>query len=73
MHRMDVKWAHAVAPNTPIVLFVVTNPSQGAFDALSLAVTQNACGTISSSVHTCANDAEIEAYFAIASQAVVQG
>lgn len=71
--ELDVEWAHAVAPNTPIVLYLVTNPSQGAFDALNLAVTQNTCGTISSSIHTCANEAEIKAYFAIESQAVVQG
>lgn len=71
--ELDVEWAHAVAPNTPIVLYVITNPSQGAFDALSLAVAQNACGTISSSVHACANEAELKAYFTIEAQAVVQG
>jgi subtilase family serine protease len=71
--ELDVEWAHAVAPNTPIVLYIVTRPDQGAFDALSLAVTQNTCGTISSSIHTCANEAEIRQYFAIESQAVVQG
>jgi Pro-kumamolisin, activation domain len=71
--ELDVEWAHAVAPNTPIVLYVVTNSGQGAFDALSLAVTRNTCGTISSSIHTCANEAEIKAYFTLEAQAVVQG
>lgn len=71
--ELDAEWTHAVAPNTPIVLYVITGPSQTAFDALNLAVTQNACGTISSSIHTCANDAEIKAYFAIEREAVIQG
>jgi len=83
--QMDVEWAHAVAPNTPIVLYVVNGScgpeppfrskpgACGVFDALNLAVTQNACGTISSSVHECANDAEIGAYFEVESEAVAQG
>jgi subtilase family serine protease len=39
--QMDVEWAHAVAPNTPIVLYIVTNSDQSPYNALSLAVSQN--------------------------------
>jgi subtilase family serine protease len=77
--ELDVEWAHAVAPNTQITLYISNDPTslQQQFEALDLAVTQNACGAISSSIHDggnhCADFAQIEAYAEIESQAVVQG
>ena len=49
---LDVEWAHSVAPNTPVRLYVATIPNSTtkAFDTLSLAVSQNVCGVISSSI-----------------------
>jgi len=73
---LDVDWAHAVAPNTPIVLYVTNDTGAGQFDALSLAVFQNACGTISSSIHDypqCPDFAQISAYADVEAQAVSQG
>ncbi|MGO9059198.1 MAG: protease pro-enzyme activation domain-containing protein [Candidatus Binataceae bacterium] len=75
---LDVDWAHSVAPNTPIYLYVATIPNSTtqAFDTLSLAVSQNACGVISSSIddqHPCPDLAQIRAYAEADTQAVIQG
>jgi len=76
---LDVDWAHAVAPNTPIIVYVANDPTspQPHFDALSLAVGQNACGAISSSIDDmgsrCPDLAEVKAFSEVDSQAVVQG
>jgi len=55
--QMDVEWAHTVASNTPMTLYIANDPTwrQGQFDALNLAVSQNACGVITSSVHDAGN------------------
>jgi len=77
--ELDVEWAHAVAPNTPIRLYVSNDPAslQHQFDALNLAVSENRCGAISSSIHDggnlCADFAQISAYAALEAQAVIQG
>jgi subtilase family serine protease len=77
--QLDTEWAHAVAPNTPISLYVATIPNSttAAFDTLSLAVSQNTCGVISSSIDDtgadCPDLAQIQAYAETDSQAVVQG
>ncbi|HTW88354.1 MAG TPA: protease pro-enzyme activation domain-containing protein, partial [Candidatus Binataceae bacterium] len=76
---LDVDWAHAVAPNTPIRLYVGTIPNSHApaFDTLSLAVSQNVCGAISSSIDdsgsNCPDLAQIHAYAQTDAQAVMQG
>jgi hypothetical protein len=76
---LDVEWAHAVAPNTPIRFYVSTYPKTTApdFDTLSVAVSQNVCGVISSSIDShgnqCPNLAEIQAFAQVSAQAVVQG
>jgi subtilase family serine protease len=76
---LDVDWAHAVAPNTPITLYVstISGTTTAAFDTLSLAVSQNKCGVISSSIDdehsTCPDLAQVQAYAQISSQAVTQG
>ena len=75
---LDVEWAHSVAPNTPVRLYVATIPNSttAAFDTLSLAVSQNACGVISSSIddqHPCPDLAQIQAYAQADTQAVIQG
>jgi len=76
---LDVDWAHSVAPNTPIRIYVATSPNSlsPAFDTLSLAVSQNVCGVISSSIDDeregCPDLAQIQAYAETDAQAVVQG
>ncbi len=76
---LDVDWAHAVSPNTPINLYVSTipNTTTSAFDTLSLAVSQNSCGVISSSIDnegtTCPDLAQVQAYAEVDAQAVTQG
>jgi subtilase family serine protease len=75
---LDVEWAHSVAPSTPIRLYVATNPNSStqAFDTLALAVSQNVCGVISSSIddqHPCPDLAQIQAYALADTQAVIQG
>jgi len=76
---LDVDWAHSIAPNTPIYLYVATIPNSTtlAFDTLSLAVSQNDCGVISSSIDddhaSCPDLAQIQAYAQTDAQAVVQG
>jgi subtilase family serine protease len=76
---LDVDWAHAVAPNTPINLYVSTIPgtTTAALDTLSLAVSQNTCGAISSSVDdegsTCPDLAQVQAFAQVSAQAVTQG
>ncbi len=83
--ELDAEWAHAVAPNTPIVVYLV-NGSCGpedpfrsttgpcvVFDGFNLAVTSNTCGTISTDAYQCATEAEIAVYFEVESQAVAQG
>ena len=68
-----------MAPNTPIRLYVATIPNSTttAFDTLSLAVSQNACGVISSSIDNegdgCPDFAQIHAYDQTDAQAVIQG
>lgn len=46
---LDVEWGHAVAPNAPISVYIGTS----LFDAISRAVTDNTCGTISISYGFC--------------------
>jgi len=73
---LDVDWAHAVAPKTPIVLYVTNDTAPSQFEALALAVYQNACGAISSSIHDfpmCPDFAQISAYADVEAQAVMQG
>jgi subtilase family serine protease len=76
---LDVDWAHAVAPNTPIVLYVANDPDspQSHFDALSAAVNSDLCGAISSSIDNvgsaCPGLAEVMAFAALDTQAVAQG
>jgi subtilase family serine protease len=76
---LDVEWAHAVAPNTPIALYVANDAGSGQsqLDALSLAVFQNACGVISSSIHDdnqfCPDLSEIMAYADVYSEATTKG
>jgi subtilase family serine protease len=75
---LDVEWAHALAPNTPIRLYVATIPNSTtkAFDTLSLAVSQNVCGVISSSIDDespCPDLAQVQAYALADTQAVIQG
>ncbi|HEY6420265.1 MAG TPA: S53 family peptidase [Candidatus Binataceae bacterium] len=70
---LDVEWSHAVAPATPIAIYVTNGTDGGQFDALSLAVFQNACGVISSSIHNCVDLKQIAAYADVEAQAVMQG
>jgi kumamolisin len=76
---LDVDWAHAVAPDTPIKLYVSSIPgtTTAAFDTLALAVSQNRCGVISSSIDdensSCPDLAQVAAYAQTDAQAVVQG
>ncbi len=76
---LDVDWAHAVAPGTPVVLYVANDPTspQPQFDALSLAVERDTCGVISSSIDDtgalCPDVAQIEAFAGVDAQAVMQG
>ena len=76
---LDVDWAHSVAPNTPIYLYVstISGSKTTAFDTLSLAVSQNVCGVISSSIDdqhaNCPDLAEVQAYAQTDAQAVMQG
>ena len=76
---LDVEWVHAVAPNTPIALYVANDPKSGQsqLDVLSLAVFQNACGVISSSIHDdnkfCTGLSEIAVYKNVYSEATSQG
>jgi subtilase family serine protease len=76
---LDADWAHAVAPNTPIYFYVstISGSTTAAFDTLSLAVSQNVCGAISSSIDdehaNCPDLAEIQAYAQTDAQAVMQG
>jgi subtilase family serine protease len=79
---LDVDWSHSVAPNTPIYLYVATIPNSTtpSFDTLALAVSQNVCGVISSSIddHSAPNSpcpdlTQIQAYDQTEAQAVMQG
>ncbi len=76
---LDVDWAHSVAPNTPILLYVssIPNTTTPAFDTLAQAVSQNVCGVISSSIDdegsNCPDLAQVQAYAQTDAQAVVQG
>jgi len=76
---LDVEWAHAVAPNTPIALYLANDVDshQSQLDALSLAVFQNACGAISSSIHddnkACPDLSLIAVYNNEYSEAVAKG
>ncbi|MGO9449987.1 MAG: protease pro-enzyme activation domain-containing protein [Candidatus Binataceae bacterium] len=77
--QLDVEWAHAVAPNYPIRFYVssISDTVAADFDTLSLAVDQNVCGVISSSIDShgtnCPDLAEIQAFGQVSAQAVAQG
>jgi len=70
---LDVDWAHSVAPNTPIVIYAANGTNSDQYDALSLAVFQNACGVISSSIHNCVDLGVVSAFADVEAQAVMQG
>jgi subtilase family serine protease len=73
---LDVEWAHAVSPNTPIYFYLSNgNVSRTPYlDAITRAVDDNKCGVISSSVEdTCPDVATIEAYDSVVQQGVAQG
>lgn len=70
---LDVESSHAMAPNTPIVIYDANDANGDEFDALSLAVFQNACGVISSSIHNCVDLGVVSAYADVEAQAVMQG
>jgi len=67
---LDIEWAHAVSPSTPIYMYVANNYQ----DALRQAVGDNLCGVISSSVED-GNPSvpEIKSLDDVAAQAVAQG
>jgi subtilase family serine protease len=75
---LDTEWAHAVAPATPIQLYIGNTPgsSDPVLDAFKLAINDNICGVISASIHTCPHVPkipEILFYDSLFTQAVVQG
>jgi len=73
---LDVEWAHAVAPATPIY-FYLADPSKAStpyLDTITRAVDDNVCGTISSSFEDlCPDQATLSTYESVLQQAVVQG
>ena len=85
--NLDADWAHAIAPNTPIKMYISTvpNSSTPALDTLIAAVTDpNFCGVISSSIDDrggqvngtnapCPSIPQIQTYAQVEAQAVMQG
>jgi subtilase family serine protease len=66
---LDAEWAHAIAPNTPIIFYLGQF-----FDDVARAVADNRCGVITASVsEQCPDVPSILAYNATLAQAVVQG
>src|SRR5208282_936313 len=49
---LDIEWAHAIAPSTPISLYL-DNSGNAIVDAVNQAVTDNKCGTINISFSIC--------------------
>ncbi|HLH76560.1 MAG TPA: S53 family serine peptidase [Candidatus Binataceae bacterium] len=69
---LDIEWAHAVSPNTPIRNYY-TN-SNGYLGAVEQAVTENLCGAISSSTEGgCEPESTVVALDGWEAQAVAQG
>lgn len=83
--NLDVDWAHAIAPNTPIKVYVATIPhsTTPALDTLRAAVTDpRLCGAISSSIDDrgaagsaspCPSRSLIQVYEDLEARAVMQG
>jgi|GEM_PF-1522262 subtilase family serine protease len=84
--NLDADWAHAIAPNTPIKMYIGTTPNSTtpALDTLVAAVTDSTglCGVISSSVDDrgasgsnspCPSLGLIQTYEKYETQAVIQG
>ena len=68
---LDIEWAHAVSPNTPIRVYYV---NQNYFNAMQYAVLQNQCGVISSSVEgSCDPLTTILALDDVEAEAALQG
>jgi subtilase family serine protease len=68
---LDIEWAHAVSPNTPIRVYYV---NQNYFNAMQYAVLQNQCGVISSSVEgSCDPVTTILALDDVEAEAALQG
>ncbi len=68
---LDIEWSHAVSPNTPIRVYY---SNESYLDAMQLAVTENKCGVITSSVEaTCPPITTILSLDDSAAQAVTQG
>jgi subtilase family serine protease len=74
---LDIEWAHAVSPNTPIVVYLTQDNSGGYVAALQQAVSDNSCGVITSSTEDpCSKGNQpstIAALDEIAAQGVAQG
>jgi len=70
---LDVEWAHAVSPNTPIRNYYM-NGSGGYLGAVEQVVTENMCGAISSSVEGgCQPESTVIALDGWEAQAAAQG
>ncbi|MGA2412101.1 MAG: protease pro-enzyme activation domain-containing protein, partial [Candidatus Binataceae bacterium] len=70
---LDVEWVHAVAPNTPINVYLADSKTPY-LDAITRAVDDNRCGAISSSVEDpCPDAAVLGVYNSELEQGVVQG
>jgi subtilase family serine protease len=70
---LDVEWVHAVAPNTPINVYLADSKTPY-LDAITRAVDDNQCGAISSSVEDpCPDVAVLGVYNSELEQGVVQG
>jgi subtilase family serine protease len=68
---LDIEWAHAVSPNTPIRVYYVNG---NYLNAMQYAVLQNQCGVISSSVEgACDPVTTILALDDVEAQAALQG
>jgi len=70
---LDVEWVHAVAPKTPINVYLASGKT-GYLDAITRAVDDNVCGAISGSVEdSCPDLATLQVYNSVLEQGVVQG
>jgi subtilase family serine protease len=70
---LDVEWVHAVAPKTPIYVYLASSKTPY-LDAITRAVDDNVCGAISGSVEdSCPDVKTLQAYNSVLEQGVVQG